>query len=122
MWQIDRQSNVSIYDQLVLQLERWIAGGIYPPGALLPSVRLLSQQLGVNPNTLQKAYAELERRGYCFSVHGSGRFVSPDAAAALNAARQEKLEKFYAYVHALKGSGISADALHAGIDQVFLGI
>lgn len=79
MFQIDRFGRQPIYEQVIEQVEELVASGALKPNDLLPSVRTLSQTLSVNPNTLQKAYAELERRGITTSVPGSGRYISQNA-------------------------------------------
>ena len=79
MFQIDRFGRTPIYEQIIDQTQRLIASGLLKEGDQLPSVRVLSQELSVNPNTLQKAYSELERRGLCVSAPGNGRFVTADA-------------------------------------------
>lgn len=80
MFQIDKFGRTPIYEQIIEQVERLIASGIWKADDQLPSVRSLSQELAINPNTMQKAFAELERRGVSYSVPGNGRFVSKDAA------------------------------------------
>ena len=82
---INKYSDVPIYEQMTAQVERMVLLGLMEPRELLPSVRAVSQELGVNPNTVQKAYAELERRGVCFSVPGTGRFIAPTAPELLRA-------------------------------------
>ena len=67
-----------IYLQLMEQIQLSILSGIYQPGARLPSVRDLSQEASVNPNTMQKALSELERTGLIFSQRTSGRFITED--------------------------------------------
>ena len=79
MFQIDRFGRKPIYEQIIEQMEQLIASGVLKPGEQLPSVRALSQTLSTNPNTLQKAYAELERRGVTISTPGNGRFISEQA-------------------------------------------
>lgn len=79
MFQIDKFGRTPIYEQIIEQAERLIASGIWKPDDQIPSVRTLSSELAINPNTLQKAYAELERCGISYSVPGNGRFVSKDA-------------------------------------------
>jgi len=79
MFQIDRFGRTPIYEQIIDQTQRLIASGLLKEGDQLPSVRVLSQELSVNPNTLQKAYSELERRGLCVSAPGNGRFVTAAA-------------------------------------------
>jgi GntR family transcriptional regulator len=82
MFQIDRFGRTPIYEQIIDQTQRLIASGILKEGDQLPSVRVLSQELSVNPNTLQKAYSELERRGLCVSAPGNGR-LSPQVHSSL---------------------------------------
>ena len=67
-----------IYLQLMEQIQLSILSGIYKPGARLPSVRDLSAEASVNPNTMQKALQELERTGLIFSLRTSGRFITED--------------------------------------------
>lgn len=68
----------SIYIQLVEQIQSRIATGIYSPGSRLASVRELAAEAEVNPNTMQRALAELERKGLVHSRRTSGRFVTDD--------------------------------------------
>ena len=65
-----------IYEQIQTELRRLMLTGLLPPGSRLPSVRELAGQLAINPNTIQRAYAELEAEGYIYSVAGRGSFVS----------------------------------------------
>ena len=91
MFQIDRFGRTPIYEQIIDQTQRLIASGILKEGDQLPSVRALSQELSVNPNTLQKAYSELERRGLCVSAPGNGRFVTADAFRLVGEGLKERL-------------------------------
>jgi len=72
------ENDRSIYIQLVEQIQNRIAIGDYPPGSRLASVRELAQEAEVNPNTMQRALAELERMGLVHSQRTSGRFVTED--------------------------------------------
>jgi GntR family transcriptional regulator len=67
-----------IYLQIVEEVKRRVARGDYAPGQQLPSVRELAQDLGVNPNTLARAYLELEREGFVVSRRGQGSFVTTE--------------------------------------------
>ena len=73
--------NTPIYLQIMNGLQREIARGAYPPGSRLASVRELALEAGVNPNTMQRALAELERQGLVNSQRTAGRFVTEDTAA-----------------------------------------
>ena len=72
------QPDRAIYIQLKEQIKLLIVAGTYPSGAQLPTVRDLAAEAGVNPNTLQKALAELERDGLVYTQRTSGRFVTED--------------------------------------------
>ena len=65
-----------IYEQIQTELRRLMLTGVLPTGSRLPSVRELAGQLAINPNTIQRAYRELEADGYILSVAGKGSFVA----------------------------------------------
>lgn len=75
-WEL--KSDRPIYMQLVEQMGRLVVSGTYKPGDKLPSVRDLATEASVNPNTMQKALAELERMGLVFTNRTSGRFITED--------------------------------------------
>lgn len=74
-----------IWAQLVDEFRQRIVAGTWPPGGKLPSVRELALDVGVNPNTVQKALAEVDRLGLTVTERTAGRFVSTDAAAIAEA-------------------------------------
>ena len=76
MFQLDVRSRKPIYEQLVDKIKELIINRILKPDEQLPSVRMLSSQLTVNPNTIQRAYRELENQGYIYSIKGKGNFVA----------------------------------------------
>ena len=88
---IDTKSNVPAYEQIVSGIKYAIARGDYRPEDQLPSVRELALQLLVNPNTVAKAYRELEREGLTYSRKGAGIFVSDGASNACRKARREEV-------------------------------
>ena len=75
-WELD--SDRPIYAQLVERIQMQIVSGMYPPGGKLPSVRELASEAAVNPNTMQKAFAELERSGLIVTMRTNGRVVTED--------------------------------------------
>ena len=75
-WNLD--SDRPIYAQIVEKLQMQIVSGYYKPGDKLPSVRDLATQACVNPNTMQKAFSELERSGLILTQRTSGRLVTED--------------------------------------------
>jgi GntR family transcriptional regulator len=80
---LDPKSGVPIYRQIQDQIRYGIASGRLRPGEQLPTVRALAVDLQVNPNTVIKAYSELERQGALSTEQGSGTFVAPQPAPAL---------------------------------------
>jgi GntR family transcriptional regulator len=90
---LDPKSGVPIYRQIQDQIRYGIASGKVRPGEQLPTVRALAVDLSVNPNTVIKAYTELERQGVLTTEQGSGTFVAPQPAVLLTAEdRQDKLK------------------------------
>lgn len=93
MFKIDLKNRKPIYEQVIENFTRLIISGQLAEDTRVPSMRDLARELGVNPNTVQKAYRELEARNYFYTVLGQGSFVSapPEAAAAEIAALYDKL-------------------------------
>lgn len=89
MFNLDVRSRKPIYEQLVDKFKELIINEVLKVDEQLPSVRVLAQQLTINPNTIQKAYRELERQGYIYSMKGKGSFVN-SSPEILN---KEKLQK-----------------------------
>ena len=94
-WQFS--NDAPIYSQLIEQIKVGIVSGMFAPGERLPSVRDLATEAGVNPNTMQRALAELEREGLVYSQRTAGRFVTEDKImieqAKLGLAR-ERIQQF----------------------------
>jgi GntR family transcriptional regulator len=89
---LDPKSGVPIYRQIQDQIRCGIAAGKLRPAEQLPTVRALAVDLAVNPNTIIKAYTELERLGILTTEQGSGTYVAPQPVVALSAReRQDKL-------------------------------
>jgi GntR family transcriptional regulator len=90
-FQCDPTSRVPIYRQLIEQIRQAVARGRLRPGSRLPSVRVMSRELVVNPNTVARAYTELERGGVLNTRQGLGVFVAEPQAELSGAARRERL-------------------------------
>lgn len=108
MFELDMRSRKPIYEQLVEKLKELIINGVLKPDEQLPSVRALAQQLTINPNTIQKAYRELESQGFIYSQKGKGSFVSPKRFAR----DKEKIEEMKAEIERLV-----LEALYLGVSQ-----
>ena len=117
MFQIDALSRKPVYEQLVEQTERFVLSGTLKPGDQLPSVRNLSVQLSINPNTIQKAYVELERRGLTVSVAGKGCFIRSRVDDAVRRYQEKKLAELEDLLKELKTSGLSREDLERFIDE-----
>ena len=78
-FQIDPDGGLAIYEQVVRQVTFAVAGGALRPGDLVPSVRELARQLAINPNTVARAYRQLQDQGVLESVRGMGLAVAPRA-------------------------------------------
>lgn len=92
-FRLNPQSGVPIYRQIQDQILHGIASGQLGPGEQLPTIRSLAVELSVNPNTVIKAYMELERAGVVTTEQGSGTFIGPRLPSPLRAAeRRAKLE------------------------------
>ena len=115
MFVIDVMSRVPVYEQIINQVEEQIMTGILKEGDKMPSVRSLS----VNPNTIQKAYSELDRRQMIVTVPGKGSFISPDALEALGVNVREKLPKLNQIVRELALAGISKDEIIENVNKVY---
>ena len=95
-WQF--RNDIPIYTQLVEQIQQRIAAGAFSPGQRLPAVREFAMEAGVNPNTMQRALAELERQGLVHSQRTAGRFVTEDAALICRIRQElarQQLDQFF---------------------------
>ena len=116
MIQIDLQSRVPLYEQLQEQIIRLSMLGILDENQQLPSVRALAREVGVNPNTVAKAYKQLEQQGIIYTVSGRGSFVSPDVLS-LQSLRQAALQEVLDAVDKALSRGVSPQQLLDAIRQ-----
>lgn len=119
MFQIDVMSRTPVYEQIIEQVEKFILTGILSEGDKIPSVRSLSMELSVNPNTIQKAVTELDRRGLINSVPGRGCFVTDKAKEAIQVSRRENLEVLNSQIRELALAGVSKDEIIACVNEVY---
>lgn len=115
---LDYRDKRPIYEQVVEKLERLIVGGALETDTKMPSVRSLAMELSVNPNTIQRAYAQLEQEGYLYTISGKGSFVAP--AEQWQEGKWNKLlsEWRELTIHA-KEAGISHELLEEQLRGVF---
>ena len=116
MLQLNYRDPRPIYEQVKSEFRRLILSGALPRGEKLPSVRELAGQLAINPNTIQRAYRELESEGYILSVAGKGSFVAQVDRLA-EQQKKEALNAFRAAAQRLRALGLSAEALASLLTQ-----
>jgi GntR family transcriptional regulator len=121
---IDPKSHVPVYVQIVDLIRSAIAAGVYRAGEALPSLRVLAVDLGVNPNTVQKAFGELEREGLVAPRRGAGVFVARRGVeSALGRAEGVVRQALRQGVRAGRDANLPAERVRAlfdeAMDQVF---
>ena len=110
MIHLDYRDSRPIYEQVKDSLRRLMVTGVLAPGDKLPSVRSMASQLSINPNTIQRAYAELESEGYVVSVTGKGSFVAEGDTQ--NTARKAELTgKLKPILEELRSLGMTREEL-----------
>ena len=113
----DFKGGVPIYSQIIDEMTMRIASGAYEPGEKLPSVRDLAMDAGGNPNTMQKALAELERKGLVFSERTSGRFVTKEEKV-LKALHEELARKYFEeFADKLRKIGMSGEDIAGAVKK-----
>ena len=115
MYMIDLQSRVPIFEQIVGGIKNMILDGEIKPGEKLPSVRELAKTLGVNPNTVTKAFQTLEREKIIYTVPGRGSYAADVMTEKL---RQEALEAFDSAVINAYRAGISEEELIKRVEEL----
>ncbi|NSW83439.1 MAG: GntR family transcriptional regulator [Syntrophothermus sp.] len=93
MLQLDFRDRRPLYEQIKEKIKTLIISGVLKPDERIPSVRELAQSLTVNPNTIQKAYKDLEAEGFIYSVRAKGSFVSPLDVSVRHPRREELLQE-----------------------------
>lgn len=116
--QIDYKSRIPIYEQIMQNVKNMILAGVWKADDQLPSVRQLAQELGINPNTIQKAYNELEWQGVIYSLRGRGSFVSSNQSELQEKKKQQLLGEMEHTLKELLNLGISKEVLEAEIQKI----
>lgn len=107
-----------IYEQVVDRMQALILGGALEPDEKLPSVRALAMELSINPNTIQKAYHELEAAGYIYTVKGRGNFVRANDSL-IQVKREHVLSELKEKILSCKEAGVSETEVRGIVDQIF---
>lgn len=113
MFFLNTQSKEPIFEQIQNQILRFIQAGVLAPGDRLPSVRQLAQENGINPNTVSKAYIELEKNGYVYNIPKKGVYVSDIDL------KQSHSNQIVKVLQPLKDSGIPKQELMDAIEILY---
>ena len=118
LFDIQPKSSVPIYEQIVDQLTFAVASGALDPGALIPSVRELAGRLTINPNTVARAFQELERRGVVTARRGRGMEVTPDGPELCRRRRQEVVRgRIRQALREAASSALTAEEIRTLVDE-----
>ena len=110
---IDVKDRKPIYEQLVDSIKDLIVQGIWPRDTQLPSVRQLANELAINPNTIQKAYSELERQGIIYSLKSKGSFVASSVEELKKAKKDVLLTRIEEDTKELEKLGVNRQEIAA---------
>lgn len=118
LFHLQFDSPIPPYEQIVTQVIFAIASGVLEPGTLIPSVRELGPQILVHPNTVAKAYQELERMGVIVARRGKGMEVTPEAGELCRARRQAIIrERIRAALKEATSSGLTTDEVRELVED-----
>lgn len=115
---LDYRDKRPIYEQVVEKLERLVVNGVLETDEKMPSVRSLAMELSVNPNTIQRAYAQLEQEGYLYTVSGRGSFVAPEGEWRENK-QAEVLKNWQDMTRQAKEAGVPKELLQRQIREIY---
>lgn len=115
---LDYRDRRPIYEQIVERFQELMVSGAMEQDSQLPSVRNLAMDLSINPNTIQRAYAELERKGYIYSVKGKGSFVA-DNTMIKDTKKEAVLKKQGELAAEAVLLEIEREKLHNIIDEIY---
>lgn len=117
---IDVMSKIPIYEQIIGQIEKYVLNGVYSKDEAIPSVRGLSNEISVNPNTIQKAYTALSNEGILFSVPGKGLFISGDAEEKIiSKHREDNIKDLTVLLKKLRGFGVEKAEILAIAEKIY---
>jgi GntR family transcriptional regulator len=118
-FRLDGHSGVPVYRQLIDQVQGAIATGALKPGDQLPTVRLVAVELAINPNTVSRAYREMEIRGILDTQQGTGTFISDRQTEPTMEERQRQLSQLVGeFVSRAGSAGLTVDELIDALNQL----
>lgn len=120
MIQLDYGDHRPLYEQIKEKIKELIISGILKEEDKIPSVRELAGSLAINPNTIQKAYRDLEAEGYIYSVRAKGSFVTPQTEVVKKSDTDEIMTDFKTMLSKMKFIGITYAQVNAAVEEEFL--
>ena len=118
---VDTRDRKPIWEQLVSNIKSLVLRGILKPDEQLPSVRALAGELAINPNTIQKAYAELERQGIICSLPGRGSFITGSIDELTRIRRQRIFEELEACLKKALEAGLTREEIYEAAEKIYGG-
>lgn len=115
---LDYRDKRPLYEQVVEKLERLIICGALEANTKMPSVRSLAMELSVNPNTIQRAYAQLEQDGYLYTVIGRGNYVTSEQEWR-GSKIQETLHELSTTISQAREVGVTKEQLFSLIQSIY---
>lgn len=115
---IDYGDKRPIYEQIVEKFRMLILNGVLTADEKMPSVRNLAIDLSINPNTIQRAYTELERMGFVYSINGKGSFVSSNRDA-LEVEKEKMIDAMKALMKKCREAGIAYKEVQLCLNDVY---
>ena len=119
MIQLDLSDHRPLYEQIKDKIKLLIINGVLHTDEKIPSVRELAQQLTINPNTIQRAYRDLESEGYIYSIRAKGSFVAPSENVESKVKKKELETEFSDMVRKARFLGVEKRELFDKIDEIF---
>ncbi len=113
---LDYKDRRPLYEQVAERFKELIVRGILPAGMQMPSVRSQAMELSINPNTIQRAYRQLEQQGYIYSVKGKGSFVA-DTGGIMDERREQWREAFSRMIEEGIACGISREEMKDMVEK-----
>lgn len=117
---LDYKDRRPLYEQVIDKVSEMVLKGVLKPNEKMPSVRNLAMELSINPNTIQRAYTELEHEGFLYSVKGRGNFVSDNKKLMENRKKDMK-EEIKEKLSEAKSYGFRREELEALLEEIFVG-
>lgn len=119
MINIDVKNGIPIYEQIVEGIKNLIIKGVFKSDDKIPSVREMGRRLTINPNTIQKAYRELENQGYIYTIVGRGNFVQDRSNEQNGKKVTELIDRLLRVAEELRYLGINKEEIEDVIQEVY---